>query len=152
MRISDWSSDVCSSDLLRALQPPCLSQSAPCASADQRECGGLSLQSPCLAWSTCAAWLAINLLHHHERAGTGAWVRWGQGDHRPDAGAHPRRCRGDLQSGGLYAAPARDRTGVGRSAAQGHAARSEEHTTELQSLMRISYAVFYLKKKKIETK
>src|SRR3546814_3737992 len=30
----------------------------------------------------------------------------------------------------------------------GHAARSEEHTSELQSLMRISYAVFCLKKKK----
>src|SRR3546814_9777872 len=31
-------------------------------------------------------------------------------------------------------------------------ARSEEHTSELQSLMRISYAVFCLKKKKIHTK
>src|SRR3546814_17968967 len=30
------------------------------------------------------------------------------------------------------------------------ALRSEEHTSELQSLMRISYAVFCLKKKKIE--
>src|SRR3546814_2197520 len=30
-------------------------------------------------------------------------------------------------------------------------ARSEEHTSELQSLMRISYAVFCLKKKKINT-
>src|SRR3546814_5451545 len=30
--------------------------------------------------------------------------------------------------------------------------RSEEHTSELQSLMRISYAVFCLKKKKIKTK
>src|SRR3546814_6299893 len=30
-----------------------------------------------------------------------------------------------------------------------HRARSEEHTSELQSLMRISYAVFCLKKKKI---
>src|SRR3546814_2865495 len=29
--------------------------------------------------------------------------------------------------------------------------RSEEHTSELQSLMRISYAVFCLKKKKNET-
>src|SRR3546814_1760390 len=29
--------------------------------------------------------------------------------------------------------------------------RSEEHTSELQSLMRISYAVFCLKKKKTET-
>src|SRR3546814_3975884 len=31
------------------------------------------------------------------------------------------------------------------------ALRSEEHTSELQSLMRISYAVFCLKKKKYET-
>src|SRR3546814_1776168 len=30
---------------------------------------------------------------------------------------------------------------------QQHQARSEEHTSELQSLMRISYAVFCLKKK-----
>src|SRR3546814_5933532 len=30
--------------------------------------------------------------------------------------------------------------------------RSEEHTSELQSLMRISYAVFCLKKKRIESK
>src|SRR3546814_1814252 len=38
-----------------------------------------------------------------------------------------------------------------RVAAQGcalHGGRSEEHTSELQSLMRISYAVFCLKKKK----
>src|SRR3546814_5666565 len=35
-----------------------------------------------------------------------------------------------------------------REAADG---RSEEHTSELQSLMRISYAVFCLKKKKIQT-
>src|SRR3546814_6518453 len=33
-------------------------------------------------------------------------------------------------------------------AANGEEARSEEHTSELQSLMRISYAVFCLKKKK----
>src|SRR3546814_6538724 len=32
------------------------------------------------------------------------------------------------------------------------AKRSEEHTSELQSLMRISYAVFCLKKKKIKIK
>src|SRR3546814_6057262 len=30
--------------------------------------------------------------------------------------------------------------------------RSEEHTSELQSLMRISYAVFCLKKKKLKNK
>src|SRR3546814_3203147 len=34
--------------------------------------------------------------------------------------------------------------------ASGLLARSEEHTSELQSLMRISYAVFCLKKKKIK--
>src|SRR3546814_3567935 len=33
-----------------------------------------------------------------------------------------------------------------------HVKRSEEHTSELQSLMRISYAVFCLKKKKKKTK
>src|SRR3546814_6631721 len=33
-----------------------------------------------------------------------------------------------------------------RSVRAGHAARSEEHTSELQSLLRISYAVFSLKK------
>src|SRR3546814_3398944 len=33
-------------------------------------------------------------------------------------------------------------------AMEGRNARSEEHTSELQSLMRISYAVFCLKKKK----
>src|SRR3546814_8598356 len=39
-----------------------------------------------------------------------------------------------------------DRSGA--AAATGPDARSEEHTSELQSLMRISYAVFCLKKKK----
>src|SRR3546814_6424792 len=34
---------------------------------------------------------------------------------------------------------------------QGQTRRSEEHTSELQSLMRISYAVFCLKKKKTRT-
>src|SRR3546814_2612742 len=47
---------------------------------------------------------------------------------------------------------------VGRGAASGEqprrhidSPRSEEHTSELQSLMRISYAVFCLKKKKKRT-
>src|SRR3546814_5593626 len=38
--------------------------------------------------------------------------------------------------------------GVPRARGQVHGQRSEEHTSELQSLMRISYAVFCLKKKK----
>src|SRR3546814_9395823 len=42
---------------------------------------------------------------------------------------------------------------IGRRAiAQVAAARSEEHTSELQSLMRSSYAVFCLKKKTIDKK
>src|SRR3546814_6594029 len=42
------------------------------------------------------------------------------------------------------------RVRAGRSRVQGvPRARSEEHTSELQSLMRISYAVFCLKQKKI---
>src|SRR3546814_10226341 len=57
-------------------------------------------------------------------------------------------------------APRRGRKGnFAKTASNGHVvnmasfslatARSEEHTSELQSLMRISYAVFCLKKKKI---
>src|SRR3546814_3350208 len=42
-----------------------------------------------------------------------------------------------------------DKSGV--AVAYGTATRSEEHTSELQSLMRISYAVFCLKKKKKRT-
>src|SRR3546814_1253615 len=47
----------------------------------------------------------------------------------------------------LPGAPA-PRTARSRRAVGHLAARSEEHTSELQSLMRISYAVFCLKKKK----
>src|SRR3546814_8544640 len=40
--------------------------------------------------------------------------------------------------------------GEGRTSGGRHPVRSEEHTSELQSLMRISYAVFCLKKKKTQ--
>src|SRR3546814_9202806 len=53
-----------------------------------------------------------------------------------EAGMHPDACGFHLW--GLYVT-LEDRGGP--------AARSEEHTSELQSLMRISYAVFRLKKK-----
>src|SRR3546814_1560454 len=50
----------------------------------------------------------------------------------------------------LYAAGIADLKayGVGRKPSSFQVGRSEEHTSELQSLMRISYAVFCLKKKK----
>src|SRR3546814_2525001 len=44
-------------------------------------------------------------------------------------------------------AHARDDSGLGRLQHFRDSGRSEEHTSELQSLMRISYAVFCLKKK-----
>src|SRR3546814_18301406 len=70
---------------------------------------------------------------------------------RDDAADSVLQLSGARRAGdGLLPAP-----GVGhRGAAAGAAAaaprrpRSEEHTSELQSLMRISYAVFCLKKKK----
>src|SRR3546814_5122564 len=43
---------------------------------------------------------------------------------------------------------AREAFGKGRFILKPNRGRSEEHTSELQSLMRISYAVFCLKKKK----
>src|SRR3546814_6933024 len=55
-------------------------------------------------------------------------------------GDEPRRAVGR--------APRRYRHGVRTVRARIAAERSEEHTSELQSLMRISYAVFCLKKKK----
>src|SRR3546814_5206479 len=41
---------------------------------------------------------------------------------------------------------------IGQDAGTRPRNRSEEHTSELQSLMRISYAVFCLKKKKLQLK
>src|SRR3546814_7639885 len=41
-----------------------------------------------------------------------------------------------------------DESGMPQAPDSSYLARSEEHTSELQSLMRISYAVFCLKKKK----
>src|SRR3546814_9894242 len=67
-------------------------------------------------------------------------------------------CRG--QSGGVDIAPGEvpavlpmadqrvDAVGPGADVQCADRGRSEEHTSELQSLMRISYAVFCLKKKK----
>src|SRR3546814_5875301 len=60
----------------------------------------------------------------------------------------------DVVAEGLGRGVEDDRDGVGVALAQqlhqhvGEAERSEEHTSELQSLMRISYAVFCLKTKR----
>src|SRR3546814_6284801 len=65
-------------------------------------------------------------------------------------------CRQRSRAAATPGHPARTGPRRPRSQAQGGAAlhrpRSEEHTSELQSLMRISYAVFCLKKKKTQKK
>src|SRR3546814_7650401 len=72
------------------------------------------------------------------------------GAHRGTAWVIRRRagaCRdaaADMPRGGSPAAPG---TMPKSSRRHPRAGRSEEHTSELQSLMRISYAVFFLKKK-----
>src|SRR3546814_2053542 len=107
MRISDWSSDVCSSDLC-----PRTTQAGAATSPASRH--------PAIHPSTPA--YASRYL--------------------PVIGdAHPR-CR-VLP----WALPSPE---IGRGLKRYCCIRSEEHTSELQSLMRISYAVFCLKKKKIQ--
>src|SRR3546814_2330114 len=113
MRISDWSSDVCSSDLavhhpLLPDQPIRLAQAGPADRLFRRDLRGLCV--------TRAA--------GHDRA-------------RHRASVLPAADR-----------PAAARDGPQRSGRT--FARSEEHTSELQSLMRISYAVLCLTKKKIK--
>src|SRR3546814_3624264 len=64
------------------------------------------------------------------------------------AAARRRRRAGARRGGGGGQGRARgDRHVAEGRARPGACARSEEHTSELQSLMRISYAVFCLKKK-----
>src|SRR3546814_7910612 len=68
----------------------------------------------------------------------------------PPPRPHPqRRAAGGRRRGRRRAGRERGRRKPGRA---GKRRRSEEHTSELQSLMRISYAVFCLKKKKDDSK
>src|SRR3546814_1550897 len=71
--------------------------------------------------------------------------------HRHAAAADRQQGAGGDQPGGVPQVPRRGRLDLGAHGPdprpRGGRARSEEHTSELQSLMRISYAVFCLKKK-----
>src|SRR3546814_4991501 len=110
MRISDWSSDVCSSDL------PCSGRREPLHSAERCLSGRHTDDRPTGALEKShLEGLRFNI----ERA-----------QHSP---SHIRR-----------SASCEDR---GRTNDELRSTRSEEHTSELQSLMRISYAVICLKKK-----
>src|SRR3546814_10598376 len=116
MRISDWSSDVCSSDLAPERYP---------------------------------AAAALRLAPGSARTdGIGRRAGLRSGDGRGAEGAGQRR-RDPHQHQGHDDPHSRRRDG--RPYRAGAAGRSEEHTSELQSLMRSSYAVFCLKKKKHKT-
>src|SRR3546814_1533021 len=117
MRISDWSSDVCSSDL-----------GDPRAVGSQVPAFRLAEAAHGLPRG-CPAVLGPLAERHRERR-----------RERSAGGCLP--CRRAAAG-----APSRARCRpLGRHRPLGR--RSEEHTSELQSLMRISYAVFCLKKKK----
>src|SRR3546814_3656060 len=134
MRISDWSSDVCSSDRPRGL--------APQGRAGPQADGGLQPRaSPQrrLRVRLHAARVALDPLRE---VGPPRVLRRrdvpadGDGQRRllPEADELPDEPPGVQEPAALLPrAPA----------------RSEEHTSELQSLMRISYAVFCLNKKNI---
>src|SRR3546814_1627158 len=122
MRISDWSSDVCSSDLKR--QPV---QELGERIAHAREVAAVVLQV-----------VGVDVGDDRDQrvqAQEAAVALVGLG-HQPVAAAQARVCAGGEQ----LAADDEGRVEP--------AFRSAEHTSELQSLMRISYAVFCLKKKK----
>src|SRR3546814_4670139 len=68
---------------------------------------------------------------------------------RPRRGIHRSRSDGRRPEGGGLRAAQSEHEGAnaGRRRSRAVGIRSEEHTSELQSLMRISYAVLCLKKK-----
>src|SRR3546814_7241989 len=117
MRISDWSSDVCSSDLPAEGRQVLAFRHGRGLHGGAREDHGL-------------AHLGQRQLAVQRRCGR----RIG------------RHAGNDLESD-VERAQAADLLGDGAVERRVAGMRSEEHTSELQSLMRISYAVFCLKKK-----
>src|SRR3546814_9007372 len=124
MRISDWSSDVCSSDLAARGDYPALSADTP---IDLLVVGG-SQSARVFGEVVPPALLALS---PEIRSRLRVALQY-KGD---DADAIAAR----LREAGIAAEVRPFFDDVG--------ARSEEHTSELQSLMRISYAVFCLKQK-----
>src|SRR3546814_6790048 len=118
MRISDWSSDVCSSDLR--------------SPRGARRLGG---------YRACGAGALEDELEQRQP------LRHAAGDVELRAGAGAR-AKADAAPWQLGVPFPLLHVRFARVKAR---RRSEEHTSELQSLMRISYAVFCLKKKKTNT-
>src|SRR3546814_2367946 len=123
MRISDWSSDVCSADLTG---DPILAERVLAAEAN------ISLILPQQGYPFVE-------LGDRDIALDPATMT---GDYTLPVEPGPRGSFGDIVTEGDLAFGADHVATI---------AKSEEHTSELQSLMRISYAVFCLKKK-IKTK
>src|SRR3546814_3105149 len=145
MRISDWSSDVCSSDLAGNEQAAL--QRAEVVQARDDFLAGVAA----LVEADTAEQVEIRHLRDEMIAG----FRQHDGNATFDIGASPVRTFVIAQRVVERRAQSRDplaRTdhAVARDAAetehdpQATWIRSEEHTSELQSLMRISYAVFCL--------
>src|SRR3546814_3402908 len=126
MRISDWSSDVCSSDLVKILKQFHLRFEHRVEGRTQEAAERHLLLGQ-------AADPKIYLIDAGRR---GRSVQKGHA-------LGVERVRSGARQGGI--AEHKQRRGV---APLRKIVRSEEHTSELQSLMRISYAVFCLKKKK----
>src|SRR3546814_1022095 len=123
MRISDWSSDVCSSDLFDIALDL------------------IGLADRELEIAALHAGIERLVRDHRRGALGGGFLLGGHLSLHPLPGkiAGPG-CGPSRQVGELRSAAAGGRRPV-------TSRRSEEHTSELQSLMRISYAVFCLKKK-----
>src|SRR3546814_9766781 len=133
MRISDWSSDVCSSDLLHA--GGSAPRNSPRIESEKSRNGrdGLRLEREALGGSSRRPPMATV----HSQSSDPRSVSAG---YKVDISRGQRIGR---VSSEWFSRPDDERY---LSLSDLHA-RSEEHTSELQSLMRISYAVFCLKKK-----
>src|SRR3546814_9557061 len=129
MRISDWSSDVCSSDL---------SKLARDLANDSEEIldGGGRLALASLQEADGPAGKLKGQIERHDLAGSHLVLEL-----RHRAEGDLIRAEQQLADQGIGACLHRTLRPV----------RSEEHTSELQSLMRISHAVFCLKKKPTHT-
>src|SRR3546814_10465292 len=138
MRISDWSSDVCSSDLadntvreIESFGGKAISVRADVASSEQ-------VQN--LFKAATKAFGGVDILVASAGVIVPSMIAEATDD---DFDRHFQvNVRGTFNAFRESARQVRD---GGRLI--GFSSRSEEHTSELQSLMRISYAVFYLQKK-----
>src|SRR3546814_7563554 len=84
-----------------------------------------------------------------ERSASRKWNMTATSRRRASSSPFARNCRRHLECGRKKSSAAGTAPLVAMAVAA--SSRSEEHTSELQSLMRISYAVFCLKKNKKKT-